>query len=134
MTSGECTWKLTTAAEQIDTTAPADKQIEQILAIAPILPGQKASAAPKVNTAPPAQPSQPAQPAQAAEPDLVDFGQNDGAAAPPPTSVPAGAGGSMQEPLQPSNSQPSSSLPRGAVKRMDTDVDGEEDVFVDAES
>lgn len=125
--------------DAVDTKAPAEKQIEQILALAPILPGQKSSA-PAPQKAPQAQQAPQGQAPAVQQPgaDLIDFGQNDGAATHPPAAATASASGgaaaSMQQPLQPSASQPSSSLPRGAVKRMDTDTDGSEDVFVDAES
>ncbi|CZT22179.1 related to oxysterol binding protein (Osh7) [Ramularia collo-cygni] len=104
--------------DAVDTNAPVEKQIEQILAIAPILPGQQSVSSPQQSSA-----SAPQPPA-----DLIDFGQNDGASAQTPAPVAA----ALQQPLQPSTSQADSSLPRGAVKRMDTD--GDEDVFVDAES
>lgn len=95
--------------DAVDTNAPAEKQIEQILAIAPILPGQQASPSQSRTTA--------AQPPA----DLIDFGQHDGAPLQPGSS-------------QAGSSQADSSIPRGAVKRMDTDGDGGEDIFVDAES
>lgn len=107
--------------DAVDTNAPADKQIEQILAIAPVLPGQQSVASPTQSRSSAAQPA----------PDLIDFGQNDGATAQPPAA--AGAGGAqMQQPLQPTQSHQDSSLPRGAVKRANTT--GDEDIFVDAES
>jgi len=108
--------------DAVDTNAPAAKQVEQILAIAPILPGQK-------STSPTQSGSSDAQPAA----DLIDFGRNDGATTHPPTSA-SGAAGTMQEPLQPTSSQFDGFVPRGAVRRTDTDGDGGEDIFVDAES
>lgn len=116
--------------DAVDTNAPAQKQIEQILALAPILPGQKATAiAPSQSSAPTSRPDPATQPAA----DLVDFGQHDGSSDKPAAPAPTGNAGAMQAPLQPTNSQPDSSLPRGAVKR--TDTNGEDvDVFVDAES
>ncbi|KAI1082989.1 Oxysterol-binding protein [Whalleya microplaca] len=64
----------------IDTTSPPEKQSEQIMAIYPIIPGQKSS---EWNMIPPSasagNPRAAAKPA--ADDDLIDFGQND--AAPP---------------------------------------------------
>ncbi|SMQ44930.1 unnamed protein product [Zymoseptoria tritici ST99CH_1A5] len=134
---------------EVDTKAPAEKQIEQILAIAPILPGQRSNSesqqgskqqSQQQTTMPIRQQQQQAQtaapPAQAAGADLIDFGQNDGAS----DSKAAPAAGTSQPPPQPAHNTPDkmqaplnpTTVPRDAVRRMDSA--GNEDVFVDAES
>ncbi|KAI8224665.1 Oxysterol-binding protein-like protein OBPa [Colletotrichum sp. SAR 10_96] len=77
---------------KIDGATP-EKQTEQILAIYPILPGQKATAA---NTIPPHRPSAteaPAAPAQPAKNDLIDFGDDSSTPTAPAPAVqpPTGA-------------------------------------------
>ncbi|KAF4926310.1 Oxysterol-binding protein-like protein OBPalpha [Colletotrichum viniferum] len=77
---------------KIDGATP-EKQTEQILAIYPILPGQKAIAA---NTIPPHRPSAseaPAAPAQPAKNDLIDFGDDSSTPTEPAPAVqpPTGA-------------------------------------------
>ncbi|WPH01651.1 Hypothetical protein R9X50_00450100 [Acrodontium crateriforme] len=69
----------------VDESAPIEEQIEQILAIAPILPGQNASQS--TQKGPAVAPSQqPAQQQQQSE-DLIDFGQSDAPVASKPTST-----------------------------------------------
>ena len=130
----------------VDDDAPPEKEKEQILAIAPILPGSKASAQPE----PPTPTSSTQKPLPAAPPqkyggvDLIDFGQNDHPPPPPPDSakptapVPPSSTASqppppapvqrLQEPLQPSKS----GAPGEPIRRMDSM--GNEDEFLDAES
>ena len=121
----------------VSNDAPPEKQIEQILAIAPIIPGQQqqqssthagfaeSKALPtEQNKSLPSQPTQP----QATANELIDFGQNNGAspaqAPSQQTSMPAG----LQQPLQPSTND--------ATARQVTRQDslGNEEQFVDAES
>ncbi|KAF2216735.1 hypothetical protein CERZMDRAFT_31906 [Cercospora zeae-maydis SCOH1-5] len=78
---------------EVDATAPAQKQVEQILAIAPVLPGQKHSEEFDEAEKLPSQQGEeklatengsavsaaPAQDQQQQKHDLIDFGQNDGA-------------------------------------------------------
>lgn len=96
----------------VDPTAPAPKQVEQVLSIAPILPGQgKQSKDFAHDKALPSQQGKPApQPGHVQGGDLIDFGQHDG----------AGGGVPGQGQADP------------RVKRQDST--GGEDVFVDAES
>lgn len=114
---------------QVDNDGPAEKQIKQILAIAPILPGQDASEQFKEDKALPSQQgkSLPKDPSQGSG-DLIDFGQGDGASegATAVSSSHAAPSG-LQQPLQPTKSQPGDPLKR-------TDSMGGEDVFMDAES
>lgn len=114
---------------EVDPTAPFDKQIEQILAIAPVLPGQGSSQTSKAasNKAPAGQQS-------SGGGDLVDFGQNDRASAAKqaPSQQQASSGAGLQEPLMPTQSQQTSSHEGpDAIRRMDSM--GSEDVFHDAE-
>jgi hypothetical protein len=133
---------------EVDDKAPIEKQIEQILAIAPILPGQRSNSVSQQGGQQQRQQAQqqPAQPAASpAKPaagggDLIDFGQNDGAsdakAAPsPPTSQMQNMNISqdkMQAPLEPTPSRSQPALPRDAVRRFDSM--GNEEIFTDAES
>jgi oxysterol-binding protein-related protein 8 len=128
----------------VDDKAPVEKQVEQILAIAPILPASssnQASQVPSEQGTPKASATEHS--AAGAGGDLIDFGQNDGAtgsAVPSqptqPTSSSAttsasndlaqGMGNmSLQQPLQPSR-------PAGAIQRMDSM--GNEETFIDAET
>lgn len=105
----------------VDSTAPADKQIEQVLAIAPVLPGQHHETFARDK----ALPSQQGKPLPRQDNDLIDFGQNDnGPSAVPsqPTSSAQPAG--LQTPLVPSSSN----------KVVRSDSLGNEEAFVDAES
>lgn len=117
---------------EVDGSAPAKTQIEQVLAIAPIIPGQVASDASTDNhkaAAPPAASSVPA----AVTGDLLNLGdhQKDGSAAPAPATAPKSAApppnGALQEPLQPTTA----SRPGDPVRRMDSM--GNEETFIDAE-
>lgn len=122
----------------IDTSAPPKQQVEQILAIAPILPGQGVKTE---NQAPPSQQSgtTAGQPPSASG-DLIDFGQSDASAVPSqptksaapaaPTSVPAGQ---LQQPLQPQSFAPAGKRrPGDPIRRMDSL--GNEEIFSDAET
>jgi oxysterol-binding protein-related protein 8 len=116
----------------VDNDAPAEKQIEQILAIAPILPGQKPGEAFVADKQLGPQQGKQQQPPQNNDGggDLIDFGQNDAPPAKPAgnpaqSSQPAPQG--LQEPLMPTKSQPGE-----PIRRMDSL--GGEDEFVDAES
>jgi oxysterol-binding protein-related protein 8 len=121
---------------QVDDNAPPEKEKEQILAIAPILPGSKASAPPQptpTSSAAPAQekPLPSAPPQKDGGGDLIDFGQNDNPPPPPPDSAkpaPPAPVQRLQEPLQPRKSGD----PGEPIRRMDSM--GNEDMFVDAES
>lgn len=69
----------------IDKSAPPDKQAEQVMAIFPVVDGQKPSpqnAIPAHKTEPPAsqEPPKDAAPKEQPQDDLIDFGQNDEAA------------------------------------------------------
>ncbi|KAL9081232.1 MAG: hypothetical protein Q9157_000207 [Trypethelium eluteriae] len=121
-------------------------QIKQILSIAPILPGQKASdfsnlggssqlptpsSSSKANNASSTHSAVPPQPMSATQADLIDFGQHDGSkvvpsaqanASSPGGTVPSG----LRQPLQPSTAE-------NHVLRQDS-VAGSVDEFVDAES
>ena len=104
----------------VDANAPADQQKEQILAIAPILPGQEAKQASAQSKAIPSQQGK-QQPANGGGGnDLIDFGQGDGASGTPsqPTSTARPRG--MQEPL----------IPDRLVRQ---DSAGNEEMFMDAE-
>lgn len=108
----------------------------QILAIAPILPGQKSFTKPSQPRAPPQQQQALAPQPAAAQGDLVDFG-SDGAGAPfTPVTQPYAA----QQPVQSSNnamlselndSAPVSSGKPSTLQRTDTET-SEVDNFVDA--
>ena len=114
---------------QIDNDGPAEKQIKQILAIAPILPGQGQSQGNVGDSS--GSPSQQQQKANktsqptsgSATGDLIDFGQND----PPSNPSNAGSNGSLQQ----SSKTTGGSQPGGPLLRMDSM--GGEDAFVDAE-
>ncbi len=120
-------------AAKVDNDAPAEKQVEQILAIAPILPGQKMgeqfsqekSLPSRERTAPPAQ----AQQQGGGGGDLIDFGQNDSKAAPGPAYIqPQGQPAQqMQEPMRATHNSSGGALSR-------TDSLGNEETFVDAEN
>jgi hypothetical protein len=128
---------------EVDNNASPEKQKEQVLAIAPILPGKKPSGSSQQAqkpAAPPQQSKQPPPPQQdkplpAAPPqkggggDLIDFGQNEAPPPPPPDSAkptPAPVQ-RLQEPLIPTKSEPGE-----PIRRMDSM--GNEDTFLDAES
>jgi hypothetical protein len=135
---------------EVDHTAPAEKQIEQILAIAPIVPGQKPKEQFYRDEQLPSQPgkslpkSSPHSTAAATGGDLIDFGQNDLAQhSDTHTASPASAsrnGTSLQQPLVPTQSSPARGAEPGKpaynggdpIRRMDSS--GAEDVFHDAES
>ncbi|CAK1357803.1 Oxysterol-binding protein 6 [Cercospora beticola] len=120
---------------EVDHSAPVQKQVEQILAIAPVLPGQKHSEAFDEAEKLPSQQGKTLPPqngAQQEKNDLIDFGQNDGAndsgaaalqqAERQPTnasaeSAPARAeavgssgAGQLQEPLVPTQSTPAAGV------------------------
>ncbi|GAB7365118.1 hypothetical protein MBLNU230_g6207t1 [Neophaeotheca triangularis] len=97
-------------AAEVDAFAPAEKQVEQTLAIAPILPGQGKQTQDFAQDK--ALPSQQGKESPQGHGDLIDFGQNDG----------AGTVGT----------QPSGDIKERVVHRQDST--GGEDVFVDAES
>lgn len=121
----------------VDSSAPPEKQIEQILAIAPVLPGQSASQSFTKEKSLPSQQgkSLPSKDAAAGAGgggggDLIDFGQNDGAndaPAPPQPKQPLGQG--LQTPLQPGKQ---GGNPGDPVRRMDSL--GNEETFMDADS
>lgn len=130
---------------QVDGTGAPEKIIDQILSIAPILPGQTPSQRAQSDKAKPTQQGKEAPPQRAGN-DLIDFGQNDGAVAPGPSksSVPADqpsagtatspSANGLQTPLQPARSEPATqSRPGEPIRRMDS-MGGEDDVFMDAES
>jgi len=122
----------------VDGQASPEEQIKQIIAIAPILPGQTAE--PQHGQAVPSQQgksqSQQSQSQAAtmagAGGDLIDFGQNDGAAeaAKSDHATPAAPNGSLQAPLQPTPA-PLQSRPGDPIRRMDSL--GNEEIFTDAE-
>ncbi|KAK3653288.1 Oxysterol-binding protein OBPa [Elasticomyces elasticus] len=92
---------------QVDANASPDKQIQQILAIAPILPGsstQEAKQQPpeQSKTLSPQQSTQ-SQQTQRSGNDLIDFGQHDSSASQP----------QQQQPQQPSSSSASNDLAAG---------------------
>ena len=128
-----------------DYKASVQDQINQILSIAPILPGQKASdfynfgnntqtSAPSSSkTAEPlsTQSATPPQPMSAAQADLIDFGQHDGSKVKPPSQSSSSRADDarpvgLQQPLQPSSTQ-------NHTFRQDS-IAGSVDEFVDAES
>lgn len=119
-------------AAHVDSQAPPEKQIEQVLAIAPVLPGQHHATFAAEKALPSQQgkelPPQDRPQASGAN-DLIDFGQNDGTSATPSqptkTAQPSGAPPGLQAPLVPSTSN--------KVYRSDS-LDGNEEAFVDAES
>lgn len=123
---------------QVDDDGPPEKQIKQILAIAPVLPGQGLDQ--KQYFGDKSLPSQQGKsmPSQSSsQNDLIDFGQNDSTAAAPskPSQIAASPGkpNGLQEPLQPGNKPASGkSKPGDPIRRMDSM--GGEDVFMDAES
>lgn len=122
---------------KVDDKAPAEKQIEQICAIAPVLPGQTwGSQSSQKND----QSSQQPQPTKQQPPpaqnnggdDLIDFGQNETTQQSSSTiqkqqsqvqQVPQG----LQQPLMPSKSKPGNPLTR-------LDSIGNEEMFMDAET
>ena len=106
----------------VDDDGPAEKQIKQILAIAPILPGQgENDGGQSASQAPTTQTSQLA--SGSATGDLIDFGQND---TPEPTSSKGPQNGSLQQSTKPKGPQPG-----GPLLRMDSL--GREETFLDAE-
>jgi hypothetical protein len=113
-------------AAHVDPKASPEKQIEQVLAIAPILPGQHHETF-QADKALPSQQGKdlPPQSKPSAPNDLIDFGQSDGASAVPaqPTTRSSGPPG-LQAPLMPTSS--------GKLVRSDSQ--GNEEAFVDAES
>jgi len=146
-------------ATDIDTSVDAKKQTEQVLSIAPILPGQTTTSqesqpaqptpsattiAPTTTTIASQQPqpqaaqAQPVAPATTQEPAVekvtagvaaIDMGSHDGSSA----SVPLPADHPAAAPVRPTQSiiQPSNPSPGNPVRR--TDTTGEEEEFVDAE-
>lgn len=102
---------------------------EQILNIAAILPGQKASSvqtgAPQAAPSSAPIPQQEQQTVPHGSSDLVDFGQHGGPSAQPPPQQSSGGGlnnmNDLREPLQPT------------IHRQDS-IEGTEDTFVDADS
>ncbi|KAK3725976.1 Oxysterol-binding protein OBPa [Vermiconidia calcicola] len=129
---------------EVDGKASPEKQVEQILAIAPILPGQKAgqdyqqekSLPSRSSKAPPPsyqsqqQQTQQARSGGGGASDLIDFGQNDGGPAPQQPQKQQSWGSQnpgLQQPLQPTQSQVGDPL-----RRMDSL--GNEETFMDAES
>lgn len=120
---------------QVDDDGPPEKQIKQILAIAPILPGQGQDQAKYFeDKSLPSQQGKSLPPKSDSRNDLIDFGQNDSTA--PASSQPSQAAASpakpngLQDPLQPSKA--GNSKPGDPIRRMDSM--GQEDVFMDAES
>lgn len=118
---------------EVDPTLPPDEQVKQILAIAPVLPGQQASQDFQEEMKLPSQQGKPLPPQssesqQAAGGDLIDFGQNESTADKQQGSgskdLAAGMGSmSMKDP------------PKGRgnpVRRSDSM--GSEETFIDAES
>jgi len=107
-----------------------EKQVEQILAFTPILPGQQQPQARQAPTQtnenlPPQQETQsPSQPQQIPEDDLIDFGQSKAPVQQPisPTLVQQSQNlSSLQQPLQPSPA-PSSESARPKPAYMPTDL------------
>lgn len=123
---------------EVDSKAPAEAQVKQILAIAPILPGQEATQGPPRSEHQPAPQSQTTPSSGGGGNDLIDFGQNDKASIHPPqpkqpgqpAQAPQPLGQMLQSPLMPRNSsnQANTNQP---VKRMDSL--GNEEMFVDAD-
>jgi len=135
----------------VDVRAPPKQQVEQILAIAPILPGQgqpenlqQSKSQPSEQSKP--RPSQQQQPPQAGGRggDLIDFGQNDPHASAVPSQPTRGASNDLaahmgnlnmqqSQSRQPqSSSQPSMHGPGNPLRRQDSS--GGEDTFIDAET
>lgn len=123
---------------EVDANAPIEKQIHQILAIAPILPGQGNNEQIKQESASPSEQGKPL-PQQQTQGggDLIDFGQGDATSDSKPavpaalsSGAAAGAPSGLQQPLQPTQSR--QSKPGDLLRRMDST--GGEDVFMDAES
>lgn len=127
---------------EVDNNASPEKQVEQILAIAPILPAQTSSGSSQPAQKQPAPPQQtqqpppqqdkplPAAPAQQdGSSDLIDFGQNEHPPPPPPDSTkpPPAPVQRLQEPLVPVQKEPGE-----PIRRMDSM--GNEDTFLDAET
>jgi hypothetical protein len=112
----------------IDSTAPPQKQIEQVLAIAPILPGQHYADFNSSKALPSQQgkelPSQATSQPSSAN-DLIDFGQNDSTSATP--SQPTRS-------AQPSAGLQAPMMPTSGDKLVRADSYGNEEAFVDAES
>jgi hypothetical protein len=119
---------------EVDANAPPEKEKEQIFAIAPILPGQKASSEFTEDKKLPSQQDKPLPPAPSQKDgagvnDLIDFGQNDNPPPPPPNSAkpPPAQVQRLQEPLVPTKSEPGE-----PIRRMDSN--GNEEEFMDAEA
>lgn len=121
---------------QVDSDAPPEKQVQQILAIIPILPASEQGGASQEKTqqSTTQNTSKPAAPAQHdGGGDLIDFGQND---APQQRQQQASSAQKpapqqqqqLQQPLRPANS---SSTPGNPIRRMDSI--GNEETFMDAE-
>lgn len=116
----------------VSSDAPPEKQIEQILAIAPVIPGQtpeNPSAFGESKALPSQQGKQTSSPptqTQATAGELIDFGQNDTPAQQQHHSSQQSSG--LQQPLQPSVSEGS------ARKVTRQDSLGNEEQYVDAES
>ncbi|KAK4540084.1 hypothetical protein LTR36_009825 [Oleoguttula mirabilis] len=137
---------------QVDDRAQVEKQVEQILAITPILPGQgpgpefaegaKRPSAPSQTSPPQQSKQQPQQAQRGAGGDLVDFGQHDGSSSAVPSQptqgasrgLAAGMGGMSLngggQGVQQAYQRPSG--PGNPVRRVDSS--GNEDMFIDAES
>lgn len=119
---------------QVDSNAPPEKQIEQILAIAPVLPGQKAGKQFEGAKSLPSQQGKPLPPKEASTGsgggggDLIDFGQNDGANDAKSAPAQHGVGQGLQTPLQPGKQNQGGD----PVRRMDSL--GNEEMFLDADS
>lgn len=122
---------------EVDSNAPAEKQIEQILAIAPILPGQQWNSEKSKNTSLPSQQGTPLPPQNEAASqndgggDLIDFGQNDepqqqSSSQQQSTQKQQSSAMKLQEPLIPSKPEPGDPL-----RRLDSM--GNEETFMDAE-
>lgn len=119
---------------EVDNRASPEKQIEQIMAIAPILPGQAASKNYQQAMSLPSEQGKQLPPQNnnsntghgGGGGDLIDFGQNDAQ----PTSAPAQRSAAPAQPLQ-QPMQPARGGPGQPVRRMDSM--GNEDVFIDAE-
>lgn len=111
----------------VDSQAPPQQQIEQILAIAPVIPGQEPSSDYQESKALPSQQGKTPAPSQSN--DLIDFGQHDGASDVPaqPTTTATAPSSAAQQELK---SQPPGK--GGRVTRQDSL--GNEEAFLDAES
>lgn len=120
-------------AAQVDDDGPAEKQIKQILAIAPILPGQGVDQ--KEYFEDKALPSQQGKglPAQSGGNDLIDFGQNESTSAAgqqaSQTASSSAKPNGLQDPVMPT--RPGKSKPGDPIRRMDSM--GQEEEFMDAE-